>query len=46
MRQNITYTCGDGVNGFMEMQLQGINGGVIHYSDKTVRVVSQVIMTQ
>ena len=42
VKQNITYTCDDGVDGFMQMQLQGINGGVIHYGDKTVRLVSQV----
>lgn len=42
MRQNITYTCDSGVDGFTLMQLQGINGGLIHYGDKTIRVVSQV----
>lgn len=42
MRQNITYTCDSGVDGFTLMQLQGINGGLIHYGDKTIRMVSQV----
>lgn len=42
MRQNITYTCDSGMDGFTLMQLQGINGGLIHYGDKTIRVVSQV----
>lgn len=42
VKQNITYSCDGGVDGFMNMQLQGMNGGVIRYDDKTVRVVSQV----
>ena len=42
MRQNITYSCDSGVDGFTMMQLQGINGGLIHYGDKTISMVSQV----
>ena len=43
VRQNITYTCDGGrVDSFMRLQLEGLNGGIIHYDDKTVRVVSQV----
>ena len=42
MRQNITYTCDGGPDGFMDIKLQGINGGTLHYGDKTVRMVSRV----
>jgi hypothetical protein len=40
VRQNITYTCDSGANGFMEMKLQGVNGGTLSYGDKTIRMVS------
>lgn len=41
IRQNITYNCDSGADGFMLMKLQGANGDTIQFQDKTVRMVSQ-----
>lgn len=42
VRQNITYSCDSGVDSFMLVELLGGNGNVISFSDKTVRMISQV----
>lgn len=43
VRQNITYNCEDGKSdGFMQVQLQGINGDSIQYGDKSMQIVSRV----
>lgn len=41
VRQNITYNCEGGVDGFTLMKLQGANGDTIQFGDKTIRMVSQ-----
>ena len=42
IRQNITYNCDSGADGFMQAELLGINGGIFRYGDKTLRMVSVV----
>ena len=42
VRQNITYNCDGGMDGFMMMKLKGANGDTIQFGDKTIRMVSQV----
>lgn len=42
VKQNITYDCDAGVDGFMLVKLQAANGGIIHYGSKIFRVVSHV----
>lgn len=41
VRQNISYSCDSGVDGFMLVKLLGENGDVITFNDKTVRMISQ-----
>ena len=42
VRQNITYSCDGDADGFMQAELLGINGGIIQYGDKTLRMISPV----
>ena len=42
VRQNITYDCEGGMDGFMLVQLLGANGDALTFHDKTVRLVSEV----
>ena len=42
VRQNITYDCKGGMDGFMLVKLLGANGETLTFHDKTVRLVSQV----
>lgn len=42
VRQNITYDCEGGMDGFMLVQLLGANGNTLTFHDKTVRLVSEV----
>ena len=45
VRQNITYNCDEGMDGFMLVQLLGANGDTLTFHDKTVRLVSEVRMS-
>ena len=42
VRQNITYSCDSGVDSFMLVQLLAANGDTLTFSDKTIRMISQV----
>ena len=42
VRQNITYDCEGGMDGFMLVQLLGANGDTLTFHDKTVRLISEV----
>ena len=42
VRQNITYNCDSGMDGFMLVQLLGANGDTLTFHDKTVRLISEV----
>lgn len=40
-RQNVTYDCGSGVDGFIKMKLQAADGTTFQFGDKNIRVVSE-----
>lgn len=42
VRQNITYSCDSGVDGFTLVQLLAANGDTLTFNDKTIRMISQV----
>ena len=41
-RQNITYNCDSGVDGFMLAKILGANGDTLTFEDKTIRMISEV----